>query len=145
MQETWHGFLSSRLSLLVSALWGMRHYTLIAGTGWLLDNATYLALIYGLGMPVFWAANIGILLGSAYVYAVATRKIFAGGTGFLWRKWVWFMGFTLITTVFWAWVMDGLTQLGLWPLAAKIAILPVSFYTNFLFLGWLQKGRIQWH
>jgi len=130
---------------LISKIWGMRHYTLIAGTGWLIDNSTYLTLIYAARMPVFYAANIGILLGSAFVYHFATRKIFNAVAGFNWRKWTWFMIFTLITTVFWAAIIDGLVEIGLWPIAAKIAILPFSFYSNFLFLGWLQEGRLRWH
>ncbi len=134
-----------RLRELAIKVWGMRHYTLIAGTGWLIDNTTYLALIYGLRVPVFWSANIGILLGSAYVYALATKKIFTVGGGFSWPKWTWFMVFTIATTVFWAAVIDGLVQLGLWPVLAKIAILPFSFYSNFLFLAWLQLGHVRWH
>ena len=126
-------------------IWAMRHYTLIAGTGWLLDNTIYLALIYGAGVSVFFAANIGILIGSAFVYFFATKRIFVTSGGFSWHKWTWFIIFTLATTVFWAAVIDGLAVLGLWPALAKIAILPFSFYSNFLFLGWLQEGRMRWH
>lgn len=130
---------------LATKLWGMRGYILIAGSGWLLDNGIYLALIYGADVPVFVAANVGILIGSAWVYFLATKKIFTAVGGFSWQKWAWFMGFTIITTVFWAAVIDTLAVAGLWPALAKIAILPFSFYSNFLFLGWLQEGRMRWH
>ena len=144
-RETSQKNLVSYVLLLASKAWGMRHYTLIAGTGWLIDNATYLTLIYGFHMPVFYAANIGILLGAGYVYALATRKIFTAGAGFNWLKWAWFMAYTLLAAVFWSAVIDGLVQVGLWPVLAKIAILPFSFYSNFLFLGWLQEGHVRWH
>jgi len=137
--------LASRRLSLASKIWGMRHYALIAGTGLLIDNTIYLALIYAAHINVFYAADIGILIGSAFVYFFATKKIFIIGGGFSWPKFAWFMAFTLATTVFWAAVISVLVQFGLWPVVAKIAILPFSFYSNFLFLGWLQEGRVRWH
>jgi len=130
-----------QLNALLLKIWAMRHYTLIAGTGWLIDYSSYLALIHLAHVPVFIAANVGILLGSAFAYVFATRYVFSGAS---WMKWWIFIAFTFATTEIWSGGIALLAHAGLWPVLAKVAITPLSFYTNYLFMGWLQEGRIRW-
>jgi hypothetical protein len=123
----------------------LSHYTIIAGAGFLIDTVLFLVFTHFNVLPVFWASVIGIIAGASFVFAFATRMIFVTKTGFQWHKWTIFMGYILLTLFVWSGVIASLVVFGLWPLLAKMAILPISFYGNFLFMGWLQEGRLRWH
>jgi putative flippase GtrA len=124
--------------------YALRHYTLIAGGGFLIDLLLFLLLTHLTPLPVFWASVMGILSGASFVYGFATRRIFVAGAGFRWHKWATYMGYMMATMFLWSGVIAALVALGLWPVAAKFAILPLTFYANFLFMGWLQEGRVRW-
>jgi len=129
------------MKILLNKIWAMRHYTLIAAAGWMIDNSLYLSLYYLAHVPVFISANIGILCGSAFAYVFATRHVFSGAS---WAKWWIYIAYTFVTTEIWSGLITFLVHAGLWPLVAKLVIVPLTFYTNYLFLGWLQRGRVQW-
>ena len=121
------------------------HYALIAAVGLLLDTAIFLILTHGGLLSVFWASMIGMLCGASFSYIFATRRIFTGRAGFSWSKWAIFIAYIIGTMFIWSGIIAALVAFGLWPLLAKFATLPISFYANFLFMGWLQEGRIRWH
>lgn len=130
---------------LYARFYALGHYGLIAGAGFLIDLILFLALVHSGLLPPFYASVIGILCGSSFVYVFATRRIFTASGGFRWRKWGIYIGYVLSTLFIWSGIIAALVALGLWPVLAKCAILPVSFYANFLFMGWLQEGRMRWH
>ncbi|HRJ12738.1 MAG TPA: GtrA family protein, partial [Alphaproteobacteria bacterium] len=121
------------------------HYTLIAGGGFLIDLILFLLFVHGFSVMPFWASMIGMLCAASFVYAFATRRIFTAGTGFRWHKWAIYIAYVLVTMFIWSGIIASLIAFGLWPVLAKFAILPLTFYTNFLFMGWLQEGRIRWY
>lgn len=134
---------------LIQTLWtrfrALGEYAIIAGIGVTIDTTIFLTLAHFYILPVFWASVVGILCGASFAYFFATRRIFVNRRGFEWRKWAIFITYILLTMFVWSGIIASLVAFGLWPILAKCAILPVSFYTNFLFMGWLQEGRIRWH
>lgn len=118
-------------------------YTLIAACGLLIDLILFLGLAHFHVLPVFWASVVGIFFGASFTYAFATRRIF-NASQFQWYKWTLFLAYVFAMMFLWSGMIAMLVVFGFWPIFAKCAILPVSFYSNFLFMGWLQDGRIRW-
>lgn len=100
-------------------LWGVRHYAVIAGTGWLLDNGVYIVLIYWAKIPVFYAAIMGILCGASFTYLFVTRRIFGGAS---WQRLAIYIVFTLFTTALWSGAVATGVYFNLHPLLSLIHI-----------------------
>lgn len=121
------------------------HYAILAGLCWLLDLCIFLLLVHFTPMPVFWSNIISSIIAATTAYFLISQRIFKTSGGFRWYKWGIYVVFTLVMMFVWSGIIAALVAMGLWPVLAKIVVLPLSFYSNFLFMGWLQEGRVRWH
>ncbi len=120
-------------------------YALVGGASWLIDAGIFVALVQTAKMPVYLSSIISMLCSGCFNYFFSTHLVFDSGKVFHWRKLFMFIAYVLGTMLIWSAILTVLVHAGFWPIMAKIAIMPFTFYINFLFMGWLQEGRLRWH
>lgn len=128
-------------------------FTLVSGCGWCLDFGVYFLVAAQLGVPVAAANLMSSFVGVTFVFAFATRHIFANRQGRwpLRRKYVFYLAYEacLVSAVsllaqgifawctsspYAAWFSDAQ-----WKLAAKCLVTPVTLTCNFFVMRWLTE------
>lgn len=132
------------IQTLITRFQTLGRYGIVAGGSWIIDTGVLYVLAQCFKFPVFLSSIAGVLCGACFNYFFSTHLIFDSGKVFCWRKLGFFIAYILVTMLLWSAIITWLVGCGLWIVAAKVAIVPITFYTNFLFMGWLQEGRPRW-
>ncbi len=139
-------------------------FTLISGTGWMIDVGLTVLLV-SVGLGAFWASVAGSLVAVTFVFVVSQLMVFETGgrvkTEQYWLYLIWH-GLTIPVA---SGIVAGLTALLADPAAgllavlpewisaalpgstalaagiAKIAITPATLTANFFFMRWLVERR----
>lgn len=147
----------------VNAAWRLYRFALISGAGWLLD-LTVLTLLVHMGVTTFAANMVSAALALTFVFVVAQRKTFTHSGSLIFGKFACYALFNAAAVFLASVLIDVLARWLLGPatallaasqpwmsgfvslrvvasLTAKIAVTPLTLYSNFLFMGWLLEGR----
>lgn len=118
-------------------------FGVVSGLGWLMDFGVFTALVTAGVWPA--PANVaGALLAITFVFAVSTRRVFQVEGGFAWRKFATYLAYQAVQIALFSALIQVLTlRAGLPAPVAKMAVTPVTFYTNFLFMSVLLTGRLR--
>lgn len=133
----------------------LSRFTILSGIGWCMDVGLTLGLVAG-GLAVAPANMIGATVAVSFVYVTAQRHIFQRKPGRLTavQRGIAYAGYqvlaiaaasVLIGGLAWA-LQAALPSVAVTALAgiSKIAITPLTLYSNFVFMGWLLEGRVAW-
>lgn len=113
----------------------------VSGIGLALDYGLFLLLADN-GMRPGLANLISASVGVSFVYFVSVRRIFSYAGRFLLGLFAMYLGYQIIAVGAASWSVDALvSQMGLAPLWAKAAILPLTFGANFAFMSWLTRAK----
>lgn len=157
----------------LKALWRKRDssrlfkFAIVSGIGWLIDVSLTLSLA-GMGVAVFFANWVGALCAVSYVFVVSQYKIFSGQSGFKVHLFTAYLIYQIlaisVASALVALVAVAALPVGDWLSAnvmalinqtafdprvvataiAKVAVTPLTLYSNFIFMGWLLERRISW-
>lgn len=157
-------------SALVSRFARIGKFGVVSGVGLAMDFCISVALRES-GVPPFGANLTGATCAVTFVFFASVRHVFDGHPGHRGRKYAAYMLWQAIAvpaasiliarlTPFGdslaesasqhleQWKLHSLSRLAGRPgtgfLLAKCAFTPVTFYANFLFMGWLLTGRVRW-
>jgi len=112
------------------------HFGLVSGAGLILDIALFLTLL-SLGVSAFLANLASSAAAVSFVYAASVRRVFRYRGRFLFGMFAAYGVYQCAGILAGSWAVQALVRLALVPAAAKIAILPVTFSANYLFMQWL--------
>ncbi len=114
-------------------------FGVVSGLGWLLDFGVFTLLLH-VGATPFLANAAGAALAVTWVYAASVRRIFRYRGRFLIAKFLLYAGWQVVGVTAASWGVDRLAHTGaLTPIWAKIAITPLTFVANYLFMAWLTR------
>jgi putative flippase GtrA len=83
-------------------------------------------------------------VGVTFVYFVSAKRIFYLDNQFIWRIFLLYISYQLLAIPSASWGIDALTMHSFLPaLAAKIAITPVTFSVNFIFMTIASSTRFR--
>lgn len=140
----------------------LHRFAIISGLGWLIDLSV-MTLLVSAGVSVFLANLTSAGLAISFVFFAAQNRVFIDNGRFLFAKFAAYFLYQAIAVpvasaliqklalVLLAAAPDGLFALFHIPdgqrltvvsVAAKMAITPLTLYSNFLFMGWLVERRV---
>jgi putative flippase GtrA len=115
-------------------------FGLVSGVGLTLDVCLF-AVLVRTGMRPGWANLISAGAAVTFVYFASTRRVFAYEGRFLYELFLVYVAYQLLAVAAASWAVDALVRFGMFPVVAKLAILPVTFSANYLFMRFLTKPR----
>ena len=118
-------------------------FAVVSGTGLALDLLLFMALITAAVAP--FVANM--LSGTAavtFVYAASVRRVFRHNGGFIATMFTAYAVYQLFGILIGSWAVSALIHAGAPTAFAKIAILPLTFGANYLFMCWLTSSPERW-
>lgn len=118
-------------------------FALVSGAGLGLDLGLFVALSSS-GVAAFGASCLSSAAAVTFVYAASVRRVFRYDGGFLASMFAAYALYQLCGILLGSWAVSALVGAGLVPAAAKIAILPVTFSANYLFMCWLTADPQRW-
>lgn len=118
-------------------------FALVSGTGLALDLVLFLAQV-SLGASGFFANALSSTAAVIFVYLVSVRRVFLYNGDFVAAMFAAYAGYQVCGIALGSWAVNFLIGAGLIPLAAKLAILPVTFGANYLFMWWLTSSPERW-
>jgi len=133
----------------------LSRFTLISGIGWCMDVGLTLGLVAA-GLAVAPANMIGATVAVSFVYVTAQRHIFRRKPGRLTAlqrglAYAGYQGLAIAAASMLigllAWALQAAVPFAAVTVVAgisKIAITPLTLYSNFVFMGWLLEGRLAW-
>jgi putative flippase GtrA len=113
---------------LLGQVWG---FGLVSGLGLTLDVVVFAVLVLTAGVTPFWANLAGAALAVTFVFCASVRRVFADRGGFLIGRFLVYAAWQAVGITAASWLVDHLA-LHLPALAAKLAMLPLTFSANFL-------------
>lgn len=129
------------------------YFTLISGCGWCFDFGLYLFATICLGVPVGWSNLMSSLVAVTFVFAFATRHIFARRQGHLSLRWKYVIYLVyqvcLVSAV--SYLAQGLFQACIasayagvladaqWKALVKCLITPLTLCCNFMVMKYLTE------
>ena len=115
----------------------------VSGTGLALDFCLFVALL-SLRLPAFGANAMSSFAAVTFVYFASVRRIFRYGGQFHAAMFASYAAYQLCGIAAGSWAVQSLILLG-WPgPVAKLAIVPVTFTANYLFMSWLTSDPRRW-
>ena len=118
-------------------------FGIVSGLGLCLDLLTFLGLV-GYGFSPFQANLVSSVAGVTFVYFVSVRRVFSYEGRFHLAMFAAYLTYQMCGIFAGSWLVGLRSALGLLPIAAKMAILPITFCANYLFMGWLTAGAARW-
>ncbi len=142
-------------------------FGIVSGLGLLMDFCISVVLREA-GLPPFWANLCGAACAVTFVFIASVRHVFNASRTGRGRKYAAYMVWQAIAVPTASFVIALLTPAassavahvarwlpeaaahamqarpGVAFIIAKAAFTPVTFYANFLFMGWLLTGRVRW-
>jgi putative flippase GtrA len=140
-------------------------FGVVSGLGLLLDFCIGVGLREA-GVPAFAANLCGAAVAVTFVFFASLRRVFDSSPASKLRAYVLYVGFQALAVPLASMVIHALVPAAAWVLGhvpegvpwsavlrerasvhfffAKVGFTPVTFYTNFLFMGWLLTGKVRW-
>jgi putative flippase GtrA len=118
-------------------------FAIVSGAGLGLDLGLFIALT-SFGAAAFGASCLSSAAAVSFVYAASVRRVFRYDGGFLASMFAAHSLYQLCGILLGSWAVSALVGAGVVPAAAKIAILPVTFSANYLFMCWLTANPQRW-
>jgi putative flippase GtrA len=118
-------------------------FALVSGAGLGLDLGLFVALS-SFGAAAFGASCLSSAAAVTFVYAASVRRVFRYERQFVPAMFAAYAFYQLCGILLGSWAVSALVGAGLIPAAAKIAILPVTFSANYLFMFWLTANPQRW-
>lgn len=115
-------------------------FALVSAIGLLLDFATFSALI-GLRVPIFTANMCAGAFAVTFVYFASVRRVFAYEGRFLFGLLAIYILYQICGVSLASMAVNFLTGPHLPAIAAKVAILPLTFSANYLFMSFLTRQK----
>lgn len=118
-------------------------FAVVSGSGWLIDFTifTFLNLI---GFPVWLSNFLGATIAVVFVFFVSVRKVFQYGGGYLFNKLIKYVIYQIVAITVASLLIDFIVmQFDITPLFAKVIVTPLTFYANFLFMGYITSGMLR--
>lgn len=113
-------------------------FGLVSLIGLTLDTGLFL-ILRATGVDPFIANFISASLGVTFVYFASVRRIFAYEGGWLLHLFLLYLGYQVVAVALASTAVAWLVAQGLAGVLAKIAILPVTFFANYLFMRLLTR------
>lgn len=113
----------------------------ISGIGLALDFGIFTLLVYA-GLPSGWANAISATCAVTFVYFASVSRVFSYHGRFLLPLFMAYLGYQVVAVAAASFAVGYLAQVMPSPLLAKLAILPVTFSANFLFMYALTRRRV---
>lgn len=118
-------------------------FAAVSGTGLALDLILFLAQVWA-QVPALMANAVSSTVAVTFVYLVSVRRVFRYDGGFLLAMFAAYVSYQLCGIALGSWAVEGLIASAFPPIAAKIAILPLTFGANYLFMWWLTSSPERW-
>ena len=118
-------------------------FGIVSGIGLGLDMLTFLGLV-GIGFSPLHANLLSSVAGVTFVYFALVRRIFSYEGRFHLTMFSAYLTYQACGIAAGSWLVGLLAALGLLPIFAKMAILPITFSANYLFMGWLTSRATRW-
>jgi len=115
-------------------------FALVSATGLLIDFVTFSALI-GLQVSIYTANLCAGALAVTFVYFASVRRVFAYEGRFLFGLLGVYIVYQICGVTLASMAVHRLTGPHFPALAAKIAILPLTFSSNYLFMSFLTRQK----
>ncbi|MBB4199231.1 hypothetical protein CCR94_20990 [Rhodoblastus sphagnicola] len=140
----------------------LHRFAIISGLGWLIDMLVMTLLVSG-GVSVFIANLTSAGLAISFVFFAAQNRVFIDNGRFLFAKFAAYFLYQAVAVPLASIVIQKLAfvllaaapadlfallhlhdgqKLTFASLAAKVAVTPLTLYSNFLFMGWLVERRV---
>ncbi len=111
-----------------------------SGTGLGVDFLLFLSLLAG-GAGPGWANLLSGTAAVSFVYFASVRRIFSYRGRFLLGLFAAYLAYQAAGVSLASWAVAALSALPMPPILAKLAILPVTFPANYLFMSLLTARR----
>lgn len=118
-------------------------FATVSGTGLALDLVLFVAQVSA-GATPFAANLLSSIAAVTFVFLASVRRVFRYDGAFLAAMFIAYSGYQLCGIVLGSVAVRALADAGLTPAAAKVAILPVTFGANYLFMCWLTSSPERW-
>jgi putative flippase GtrA len=119
------------------------HFAGVSGTGLILDFCLFLALL-SFRLPPFAANFASSCAAVTFVYFASLRRVFRYGGEFHASMFALYAAYQAFGIAAGSWVIQLLIGLGAPGAVAKLAIVPVTFSANYLFMSWLTSNPARW-
>jgi putative flippase GtrA len=114
-------------------------FAVVSGLGLGLDVLAF-CLLLGLGAAPFQANAAGASAAVTWVYFASVRRIFRYGGRSLRGRFAAYAAYQMAGIAAASWAVGGMVHLlGVQPLIAKLAVTPLTFLANYLFMAWLTR------
>lgn len=119
-------------------------FAVVSGSGWLIDFSIFTFLNF-IGFPVWLSNFLGATTAVIFVFFVSVRKVFQYGGGYLLDKLIKYVIYQILAITVASMLIDFIVmQFDITPLIAKVIVTPLTFYANFLFMGYITSGRLRY-
>ena len=118
-------------------------FAAVSGTGLALDFCLFVALL-SLRVPVFTANAMSSFSAVTFVYFASVRRVFHYGGEFHVAMFAAYAAYQVCGIAAGSWAVQSLILFGLRGAVAKLAIVPVTFTANYLFMSWLTANPQRW-
>ena len=118
-------------------------FAAVSGAGLALDLILFMSLI-AIGVAPFAGNMLSSAAAVTFVYAASVRRVFRHNGGFIATMFAAYAVYQLCGILIGSWAVSALIQAGAPAAFAKIAILPVTFGANYLFMCWLTSSPERW-
>jgi hypothetical protein len=120
-------------------------FGLVSATGLALDFVVF-GILLALGANAFAGNIMSASCALTFVFFAALHAVFEHDGRYVWRKLACYLVYQCAAVaVFSATIASLAAVLAIHPALVKALSAPVSFYTNFLFMGALTEGRLRLH
>jgi putative flippase GtrA len=115
----------------------------VSGTGLAIDFCLFVTLL-SLRVPAFAANAMSSFAAVTFVYFASVRRVFHYGGQFHAAMFASYAAYQVCGIGAGSWAVQSLILLGLPGAVAKLAIVPVTFTANYLFMSWLTSDPQRW-
>jgi len=119
----------------------MTGFGFCSAAGLTLDCGLFLALTWRSFLAPEWANLISASAAVTLVYFLSVRRVFAYQGRFLLFRFLVYALYQVAAISAASWGVGALARLGLWPIAAKLLVLPVTFLCNFTAMQGITRQR----
>jgi putative flippase GtrA len=118
-------------------------FAAVSGTGLALDFCLFVALLW-FRVPPLAANSVSSLAAVTFVYFASVRRVFRYGGQFHVAMFATYAAYQACGIALGSWAVQSLIVAGLPGAASKLAIVPLTFTANYLFMAWLTSDPYRW-
>ncbi len=116
-------------------------FGLCSAAGLTVDCGLFLVLTWHAFLAPEWANLLSASAAVTLVYVLSVRRVFAYQGRFLLARFLVYALYQVMAISLASWGVGALARLGLWPIAAKLLILPFTFLCNFAAMHAITRQR----